>query len=132
MESSSKPIRKRKTPDRYTPDLDTSDLVDDLSVDSNWENDNIYNDTEMAVTPKDDYEQDSFLVSDDDSLEFDTDNNEESEEEYSYSEDSENSDTESNDIIEEVEDTIGNIVNEVTASHTAQNVEELSNKEHTI
>lgn len=134
MESSSKPVRKRKAPERYTPDVEANDLIDDLSVDSNWENDNIYSNAELAATPKDDYEKDSFLVSDDDSLEFDTDGVEESEDEYSDSEDSETSfpaetigsdadDTESTQVIEEVEDNV------TTSQET--NMESYNNKEHT-
>jgi ribonuclease E len=65
--------RKRKAPELYTPDLDPKELVDDISVDSNWENDDLYGDTAVSSTPKDDYECDSFLVSDSDSIEIDED-----------------------------------------------------------
>jgi len=61
--------RKRKAPDRYTPDID--EMMDDLSVDSNWENDDLHGDTDVPSTPKDNYECDSFLVSDSESIEVD-------------------------------------------------------------
>ena len=81
--------RKRKAPDRYTPDLNPNELVDDVSVDSDWENDDLYKDITVTSTPKDNYECDSFLVSDSDSIEVEKVENddEEESEEYTDSED---------------------------------------------
>ena len=105
MDSITNP-RKRKAPERYTPDLNSDELVDDLSVDSNWENDDLYGDTVVTSTPKDDYECDSFLVSDTESIEIDTaesDEDDEDEEEYDDEDDDDEEDDE--EVVEEVVET---------------------------
>ena len=101
MMDSIKNPRKRKAPDRYTPELNSDELVDDLSVDSNWENDDLYGDTAVTSTPKDDYECDSFLVSDTESIEIDT---AESDEDDDEEEDDEDDDEEDDDEVDETKD----------------------------
>ena len=98
MDSITNP-RKRKAPERYTPDLNSDELVDDLSVDSNWENDDLYGDTVVTSTPKDDYECDSFLVSDTESIEIDTAESDEDEEEYD-DEDDEDDEEDDEEVVE--------------------------------
>ena len=100
MDSITNP-RKRKAPERYTPDLNSDELVDDLSVDSNWENDDLYGDTVVTSTPKDDYECDSFLVSDTESIEIDTaESDEEDEDEEEYDEEDDEDDEDDEEVVE--------------------------------
>ena len=94
--------RKRKAPDRYTPDID--EMMDDLSVDSNWENDDLHGDTDVPSTPKDNYECDSFLVSDSESIEVDEDVVSSDEEVASSDEEVASSDDE--DVVSAVEDVV--------------------------
>jgi hypothetical protein len=85
---------KLKKPDVYEPKVDPKDFKDDVSVDSDWDNDKEIDKIEIKDDPeidgktrlKDDYKYDDFVVPDDETIESDTKSETESEFEMSENE----------------------------------------------
>ena len=81
---------KLKPPISYEPKVDPKDFKDDISVDSDWDNEKeidkiIIKEEDKIESNKDSYEYDDFVVPDDENIEIE-ESESESESEYEDSE----------------------------------------------